>query len=105
MNDFQDPFKEARKESRIKNTVFNGEEIPYVLRLKDLRKTVKDRASFSSDHPFKVVPHTEEKMRSMRQIPIEMDLFFCTILSGPCRTTTTLRCFPRCRTAFLSDTL
>ena len=44
-----------------------------MLGLKDLRKTVKDWQSFSSDHPFKVVPHTEEKMRSMRQIPIEMD--------------------------------
>ena len=69
----QDPFKKDREESGVKKTVFNGEEIPYVLRLKDLRKTVKDWQSFSSDHPFKVVPHTEEKMRSMRQIPIEMD--------------------------------
>ena len=40
---------------------------------KDLRKTAKDWKSFSSDHPFKVFPHTEEKMRSMRQVPIEMD--------------------------------
>ena len=73
MPNLQDPFKEDREENGVKNTVFNGEEIPYVLRLKDLRKTVKDWQSFSSDHPFKVVPHTEEKMRSMRQIPIEMD--------------------------------
>ena len=69
----KDPFKKEREESGIKNTVFNGEQIPFVLGLKDLRKTVKDWESFSSDHPFKVVPHTEEKMRSMRQIPIEMD--------------------------------
>ena len=69
----KDPFKKDREESGIKNTIFNREEIPFVLRLKDLRKTVKDWQSFSSDHPFKVVPHTEEKMRSMRQIPIEMD--------------------------------
>ena len=69
----KDPFKKDREESGIKNTIFNREEIPFVLRLKDLRKTVKDWQSFSSDHPFNVVPHTEEKMRSMRQIPIEMD--------------------------------
>ena len=73
MTDPRDPFKEARGKCPIHSTEFNGEEIPFVLRLKDLRITVKDWQSFSSDHPFKVVPHTEEKMRSMRQIPIEMD--------------------------------
>ena len=73
MTDPRDPFKEARGKCPIHLTEFNGEEIPFVLGLKDLRKTVKDWQSFSSDHPFKVVPHTEEKMRSMRQIPIEMD--------------------------------
>ena len=69
----QDPFHEARGSSGVLMTEFNGEKIPFVLRLKDLRKTVKDWETFSSDHPFKVVPHTEEKMRTMRQIPIEMD--------------------------------
>jgi cytochrome P450 len=68
-----DPFKKIRQESGLELTEFNGEEIPFILRLKDLRKTVKDWQTFSSDHPFKVVPHTEEKMRTMRQIPIEMD--------------------------------
>ena len=71
MSDPRDPFKEARGKCPIHSTEFNGEQIPFVLGLKDLRKTVKDWQSFSSDHPFKVVPHTEEKMRSMRQIPIE----------------------------------
>ena len=69
----EDPFKEQRIKSGLMCTRFKGEEVPFVLRLKDLRKTVKDWQAFSSDHPFKVVPHTEEKMRSMRQIPIEMD--------------------------------
>ena len=73
MTSQQDPFKDARVSSGIKVTDFNGEKIPFVLRLKDLRKTVKDWQSFSSDHPFKVVPHSEENLRSMRQIPIEMD--------------------------------
>jgi cytochrome P450 len=73
MTSQQDPFKDARVSSGIQVTDFNGEKIPFVLRLKDLRKTVKDWQSFSSDHPFKVVPHSEEKLRTMRQIPIEMD--------------------------------
>jgi len=73
MTDPRDPFKEARGKCPIHSTEFNGEEIPFVLGLKELRKTVKDWETFSSDHPFKVVPHTEEKMRSMRQIPIELD--------------------------------
>ena len=73
MADPRDPFAEARKSSGVQVTHFNGEEIPFVLGLKELRKTVKDWETFSSDHPFKVVPHTEEKMRSMRQIPIELD--------------------------------
>ena len=73
MTELLDPFKEARGKCPIHSTEFSGEDIPFVLRLKDLRKTAKDWQNFSSDHPFKVVPHTEEKMRSMRQIPIEMD--------------------------------
>ena len=73
MSQSSDPFKNDRNKHGLKWTKFNGEEIPFVLRLKDLRKTVKDWQTYSSDHPFKVVPHTEEKMRSMRQIPIEMD--------------------------------
>jgi len=69
----QDPFRENRQDSGLQITEFDGESIPFILRLKDLRKTVKDWETFSSDHPFQVVPHTEENMRTMRQIPIEMD--------------------------------
>ena len=69
----RDPFKEARQTCPVQMTEFKGEGIPFVLGLKDLRKTAKDWQSFSSDQPFKVVPHTEEKMRSMRQIPIELE--------------------------------
>jgi cytochrome P450 len=73
MSSTEDPFRKARETSGTLMTEFNGESIPFVLRLKDLRKTVKDWDTFSSDHPFQVVPHTEEKVRTMRQIPIEMD--------------------------------
>ena len=73
MHSKQDPFREAREQSGVQITEFNGENIPFVLRLKELRKVVKDWQNFSSDHPFNVVPHSEENLRSMRQIPIEMD--------------------------------
>jgi cytochrome P450 len=69
----EDPFRNARETSGTLMTEFNGESIPFVLLLKDLRKTVKDWETFSSNHPFQVVPHTEGKVRTMRQIPIEMD--------------------------------
>ena len=69
----QDPFRDKREESGLQFTDFDGESIPFILRLKDLRKTVKNWQSFSSDHPFQVVPHSEEGFRSIRQVPIEMD--------------------------------
>ena len=69
----QDPFRDKREESGLQFTDFDGESIPFILRLKDLRKTVKNWQSFSSDHPFQVVPRSEEGFRSIRQVPIEMD--------------------------------
>jgi cytochrome P450 len=73
MPQHQDSFEEARVTSGIQFTEFNGECIPFILRLKELRKTAKNWKEFSSDNPFQVVPHSEEGLRSMRQIPIEMD--------------------------------
>ena len=73
MPQHQDSFEEARVTSGIQFTEFNGESIPFILRLKELRKTAKNWKEFSSDNPFQVVPHSEEGLRSMRQIPIEMD--------------------------------
>ena len=73
MPDHQDSFGNARENSAIQVTEFNGEKIPFVLRLKELRKTARNWEDFSSDHPFQVVPHSEAELRSMRQIPIEMD--------------------------------
>ena len=73
MPEHQDSFEEARASSGIQVTEFNGETLPFILRLKDLRKAAKNWQEFSSDHPFLVVPHSEAELRSMRQIPIEMD--------------------------------
>ena len=35
MSEPKDPFQKERHESGIKNTIFNGEQIPFVLRLKE----------------------------------------------------------------------
>ena len=73
MPDHPAPFAEARSTRAILNTCFNGEQTPFILGLKDVRKAAKDWHSFSSDHPYKVVSHTEENLRSVRQLPIETD--------------------------------
>ena len=51
MHSKQDPFREAREQSGVQITEFNGGNIPFILRLKELRKVVKDWQNFSSDHP------------------------------------------------------
>ena len=38
MPEHLDPFRETRESSGLQITDFNGEQIPFVLRLKDLRK-------------------------------------------------------------------
>ncbi|MFT5130369.1 MAG: cytochrome P450, partial [Rhodothermales bacterium] len=68
-----DPFHDDRLEAGVKTASYDGERIPLILGLKDVRKAAKDWQTFSSDHPFKVVPHTEEHVRSVRQLPIETD--------------------------------
>jgi cytochrome P450 len=73
MPDHPDPFRTARETEGHLITDFNGERIPFILRHADVRDAAKDWETFSSDHPFKVVPHTEEKLRSVRQLPIETD--------------------------------
>lgn len=50
-----------------------GQEMPLVLRLQDVRKVCKDWKTFSSDDPFMIVPHSEANVRSVRQYPIETD--------------------------------
>lgn len=44
-----------------------------ILRHEDVRRTAKDWQTFSSDAPFRVPIPSEEDVRSMRQLPIEVD--------------------------------
>jgi len=73
MPDHQDPFRESRTHSGLQMVHCDGEAIPLVLRLQDVRKAANDWKTFSSDHPFKVILHSEENVRSVRQLPIEID--------------------------------
>jgi len=73
MPDHQDPFRESRSQSGVQIVHCDGEDIPLVLRLQDVRKAANDWKTFSSDHPFKVILHSEENVRSVRQLPIEID--------------------------------
>ncbi len=68
-----DPFREAREEKGVMKCPFEGEMITMLLRHDDVRKAAADWQQFSSDAPFRVPIPSEEEMRSVRQLPIEVD--------------------------------
>ena len=68
-----DPFKKARQESGVLRADMDGENIPLILRHKDLRDVARDTATFTSDTPCRVPIPSEESVRSVRQLPIEVD--------------------------------
>jgi len=71
--DRRDPFRAAREDSGILRVRAEGEDMPMVLRLQDVRKTAKDWKTFSNDDPLMIVLHSEADVRSVRQLPIETD--------------------------------
>jgi len=68
-----DPFREAREEKGVMKCPFEGEMITMLLRHDDVRRAAADWKQFSSDAPFRVPIPSEEEMRSVRQLPIELD--------------------------------
>ncbi len=68
-----DPFREPRERDGVLVNNFQGREIPMVLRHEDLRNAARDWRTFSSDAPFKVPIPTEEDVRTVRQLPLEVD--------------------------------
>ncbi|MEM7143879.1 MAG: cytochrome P450 [Verrucomicrobiota bacterium] len=68
-----DPFEKARKEGPVLKCPFQGEDIPMILRSKDVRAAAKDWHTYSSDAPFRVPIPSEEEFRRMRQLPIEVN--------------------------------
>jgi cytochrome P450 len=73
MPEHSDPFRYARQQDGLQTVTCDGEDISLILRLQDIRKAGKDWQHFSSDNPFMVVLHSEEDVRSVRQLPIETD--------------------------------
>ena len=73
MPDHQDPFEEDRKKSGVKLARAEGQDVPLLLRLNDVRQTCKNFQEFSSDNPKMIVLHSEADVRDVRQLPIEID--------------------------------
>lgn len=72
-HEHQDPFDKARREDGVLVNNFQGNDIPLILRHGDVREMARDWENFSSDAPFKVPIPTEEDVRTVRQLPLEVD--------------------------------
>ncbi len=68
-----DPFREPRRKKGILVNDFHGDTMPILLRHEDVRNAARDWATFSSDAPFKIPIPTEEDVRTVRQLPLEID--------------------------------
>lgn len=68
-----DPFGEARHKEGVLVNEFQGMEVPMILRHEDLRRAAKDWQTYSSDAPMRVPIPTEESVRTVRQLPLEVD--------------------------------
>ncbi|HEU5077606.1 MAG TPA: cytochrome P450 [Opitutaceae bacterium] len=68
-----DPFAEPRRKDGVLVNEFQGTPIPMILRHEDVRNAAKEWQRFSSDAPFKVPIPNEENVRSVRQLPLEID--------------------------------
>ncbi len=68
-----DPFAAARRAAGVLEGDFHGEKIPMILRYRDVRAAAHDYRSFSSNAPFRVPIPSEERVRAVRQLPIETD--------------------------------
>ena len=73
MGQIPDPFADARRDRGVLGLPTDQEVIPLILRHDDVRKAAKDWKTFSSDAPFRVPIPSEEALRSVRQLPIEVD--------------------------------
>lgn len=73
MSDIPDPFRESRRTDGVIGLPSGSEVIPMILRHEDVRRAAKDWQTYSSDAPFRVPIPSEESVRSVRQLPIEVD--------------------------------
>ena len=68
-----DPFGEARRKDGVLVNKFQGNPVPMILRHEDVRHAAKDWQTFSSDAPLRVPIPSEEDVRTVRQLPLEID--------------------------------
>tara|TARA_R110002096_G_scaffold21440_4_gene69508 strand:+ start:1162 stop:2310 length:1149 start_codon:yes stop_codon:yes gene_type:complete len=68
-----DPFKKFRQNQDALTTDFDGEPITMILGHKNIRAASRDYATYSSDAPFRVPIPSEENLRRVRQLPIEVN--------------------------------
>jgi len=68
-----DPFADARRKSGILVNEFQNKPIPMILRHAEVRSTAKDWQTFSSDAPLRIPIPSEENVRTVRQLPLEVD--------------------------------
>jgi cytochrome P450 len=73
MPDIPDPFREPRRAAGVLPLPTDAETIPLLLRHEDVRQAARDWRTYSSDAPFRVPFPSEEHLRSVRQLPIEVD--------------------------------
>ena len=75
MTDFPDPFRAKRQQDGVLVCPFQpgDEKIPMILGYRDVRKAAKDWPTYSSDAPFRLPIPSEEKWRTIRQLPFETD--------------------------------
>jgi cytochrome P450 len=73
MSEVSDPFRAARQQAGVLGLPTDQEVIPLILRHEDVRRAAKDWKTFSSDAPFRVPIPSEENVRAVRQLPIEVD--------------------------------
>jgi cytochrome P450 len=68
-----DPFGEARRKDGVLVNEFQGVPVPMILRHEDLRRATRDWQTFSSDAPLRIPIPSEEAVRTVRQLPLEID--------------------------------
>jgi cytochrome P450 len=73
MSNIPDPFRDKRRTDGVLGLPSDKEVIPMILRHEDVRQAAKDWHTFSSDAPRRVPIPSEEHLRTVRQLPLEVD--------------------------------
>lgn len=68
-----DPFGDARRKDGVLVNEFQGNPVPMILRHEDVRRAARDWQTFSSDAPLRIPIPSEETVRTVRQLPLEID--------------------------------